>query len=87
MTMTKEERMELRGQLLEEMYDFYFENEGKEFPILDKVRSSTENRLAYVYLKDAGLIKATVKTEEDYTVTTYIGAKITVSGIDLVESK
>lgn len=74
-------RILLRKKLLAELYTYYFDNNGDEKSITDKIEDN-ETRLAYIYLEQKGLIE--LRNIEQFFGAT---AKINAYGIDEVESE
>ncbi|WP_144700179.1 hypothetical protein [Fictibacillus phosphorivorans] len=72
-------RQQLRKSVLNELYDYHFENNGAYKDVAQEI-SSHETNLAYEYLSGKGYIifKAANKT--------IANAKITSQGIDIIES-
>lgn len=85
--MEAKERINLREQLLSDLYDFHFNNNGKEKLVLDEVKNNDEINLAYIYLDDKGLVN--YKPEIAGRDRNYVNAfvKITNLGIDYVENE
>lgn len=77
--MTIDERKELRLKILQELYDYYFSNNGSG-KTFDRNSLKGEDFLAYKYLLDKNLIKDVKLGGNDpvYQITPY--------GIDLIES-
>jgi hypothetical protein len=72
-------RRNLRQELLQQLYDYHFLNQGADCKI-DKERTDIEELLAYQYLNDKGLIAFKQLNHDE------IDAKITSWGIDNVEN-
>ncbi|PKR86110.1 hypothetical protein [Heyndrickxia camelliae] len=81
MSLSVEERKDLRNKLLKELYDYHFANSStKAKPIADEIRDN-EYKSAYLYLVDKGLIEL-----ENFGHPALAGAKINAFGIDEVEN-
>ncbi|PEJ32286.1 hypothetical protein CN689_14245 [Peribacillus butanolivorans] len=79
--LTIKERINLRKNILQELYIHNFEARGVAIKsTIDEIDKDVERSLAYDYLKDKGLIKAESGGGRS------IKIKITALGIDLVES-
>lgn len=80
MPLSINQRKDLRRNLLEEVYENYFEKNGAPFSkTKEELRADKEKDLAYQYLQEKGLISCTQMGN-------YIQIKPTVQGIDYVES-
>lgn len=77
-----ENRKVFRKEALLMLYNFYFENRGKEAIIgFEDTEEGIEKRLAHLYLAELGLI--TAKPAREFK----LEAKITAYGIDAVENE
>ena len=79
--MNFDERRKLRVDLLRDLYEHYFENEGKYKEIFLN-KTDKESKLAYRYLYDAGLIRS---EEFEHLEGKSYRLTITAKGIDFVE--
>lgn len=77
--MDYESRRNLRHDLLQQLYDYHFLNQGTNFKII-KENTDTEELLAYQYLNEKGLISFKQLNQN------LIDARITCAGIDTVEN-
>lgn len=77
--MNHEERKSLRDELLQQLYDFYFEHGRAKQVMLKELNEDIERKLAYQYLTDKGLVAMHA------TGGTLYQFKITAEGIDYVE--
>jgi hypothetical protein len=79
------ERDSLRNDLLNELYDYNFKNNGKEKMV--NVTDNPEIHVAYVYLFEKGLINYSYTAAGRERKITMPQAKITARGIDVVENE
>jgi predicted transcriptional regulator len=80
--MNGEERQKLRSDLLQELYNVYFnENGSSKLYDNDDLNKDIEKKLAYEYLEQKGLVKQTVPGGRRSAY------RITASGIDDIEAK
>lgn len=79
MVLTIEERQDLRKEILKDLYDYHFENNGRKKDAAQEA-SSHETNLAYEYLSGKGYIEYNVRNNG-----LFADAKVTSYGIDIVE--
>lgn len=78
MPLTIPERKKLRDHLLVKLYNIYFETgEGNK---VESMKLDLEERVAYTYLRDKGLVKEIIKTG-----VRTVELRISAVGIDYVE--
>lgn len=77
-------RISLRKQLLHDVYDYYFANEGRAMPVGKALYDNAECRLALLYLSDKQFIEVDEPGGPGTGI--FTSARIRSAGIDEVES-
>lgn len=85
--MSPTERKQLRLDILKELYDYHFANNGESKSVVQEVNSDSERKLAYEYLEDKGLIYLKLETAGLERRVYQADAKINARGIDSIESE